>query len=858
MPSVGYATLDIIPSMRGFQSKLSSQMAGPMGSVGKTAGGQMATGMGAGIGSKAKSAMLGPLKAVGVVGGAMMVGGFLKSSVELEKQFSKTMNVIRATTGAPQAEMQKLSDLAMKMGADTVFSANDASAAMLELARGGIAPAEIRAGALAGTLTLAAAGELEMGEAANTAVKAMGQFGLAGKDMDAIASALAGGANASSASVRDMSTALAQGGLAADAVGFSIQETTGILAAFSNAGMEGSDAGTSMKTMLDRLIPPTKKASDQFKELGLMTVDGNNAFVKANGEFESATTIAERLQNATKDLSDSERKRALSVMFGSDAQRAATILAKEGAEGLRPLIKATSDQQAAQEMANANMEGTAGSLERLGGAWETLKLKAGKGIAPMVQEGADALANLMGALSGEGVKPGGFMDAYVDYAQGAWDRMQTIWGGITSGWGNLMESVGDEMSEHAGMFDVLKNAAEKLGEFLNGPGGNFMAKWAEQSLSNIGTAFDLLGDAIHTGGNAFFMFADTVLASFPPAVEAVTDGVSNVINGFIKMAQAADLLDPTGGFGWVADELTTLRDGLEGAGDDFKKNAATMRASLREQAEQWNWTEREAARYANRLKVLPKEVKTAIRVPGMGDTIAEVGKLQRRYDMTPEEVLTFLQAKDVDWSKREVMKLQKIYDLTPRQVKTLLSAEDRATGPMQQVKGKISDLDKARANPVVDVNGSRAFGAIEGIKSALRNIPDETVWVTVNRRGGSTSSYGGSSNDRAGAADGGTVPKTGMSYADRHPYMLADGEEVISNRYGQADRNRSLLKQINANRMADGGTAGRVTTSQLPAGPVVVNVLDVNNKLIGTMHGVVDSREKGHMNALTARRVTGR
>jgi hypothetical protein len=58
------------------------------------------------------------------------------------------------------------------------------------------------------------------------------------------------------------------------------------------------------------------------------------------------------------------------------------------------------------------------------------------------------------------------------------------------------------------------------------------------------------------------------------------------------------------------------------------------------------------------------------------------------------------------------------------------------------------------------------------------------------------------------SADGGTVPRSGRGYADRYHYMLADGEEVISNRHGQADRHRSLLKAINAGRMADGGTAG--------------------------------------------------
>lgn len=61
-----------------------------------------------------------------------------------------------------------------------------------------------------------------------------------------------------------------------------------------------------------------------------------------------------------------------------------------------------------------------------------------------------------------------------------------------------------------------------------------------------------------------------------------------------------------------------------------------------------------------------------------------------------------------------------------------------------------------------------------------------------------------------GSADGSTVPKGG-TYADRHLYLLAPGEEVISNRHGQADRHRGLLKDINAGRLADGGTAGRVS-----------------------------------------------
>lgn len=343
------------------------------------------------------SRLAGFAKVAGVALGAAGAYGaisFAKGAVSLEAEFGRTMNKIQANLQAPQKEMRKLSSLAMKMGADTVFSASDASDAMLELARGGMTAATIRGGALQGTLTLAAAGELSMGEAANTAVKAMGMFNLKGKDMKSVAAALAGGANASSASVSDMAQALAQGGLAANAVGFSIQETTGILAAFSNKGLEGSDAGTSLKTALDRLVPSTKTAFDAMKNVNLITEDGRSKFVKANGEYKSAAQVAQVLKKATDDLSSSERKRTLSAIFGSDAQRAATILADEGAKGIRKMVKATSDQNAAQRMAQANMKGTAGALEMMHGSIETAQLAFGKAIKPLVIFGATVVTQV--------------------------------------------------------------------------------------------------------------------------------------------------------------------------------------------------------------------------------------------------------------------------------------------------------------------------------------------------------------------------------------------------------------------------------------------------------------------------------
>lgn len=335
------------------------------------------------------------IAAVGTVG----VAAVAKNVVDLEAQFSKSMAQISASTGASGAELDDMRALAMKLGADTSFSANEAADAMLELAKAGVSTSDIMGGTLAGTLQLAAAGGTDLGTAATIASNAMNTFGLKGSDMAQISAALAGGANASSASVESLGQALAQVGPGATNAGLSLQETVAALAAFDSAGIKGSDAGTSLKTMLANLQPATDSAASAMEKYGLMTDKGTSAFVKANGEFKSMAQISELLQTNLGSLSDAERQRALNTIFGSDASRAATVLMKNGAEGINKFVKATNDQTAAQKMADANTSGTAGALERMGGALETAGLAAGQLLAPAVVLMAEAVGKAADGLA---------------------------------------------------------------------------------------------------------------------------------------------------------------------------------------------------------------------------------------------------------------------------------------------------------------------------------------------------------------------------------------------------------------------------------------------------------------------------
>lgn len=321
------------------------------------------------------------------------------ASTVMANNFNDAMSQAAGALDKPMSEMEDLRQLAIQTGQYTVFSATDAGNAITELAKGGLTEADIKAGALKTTMDLAASSGMDLGEAANVVVQAMGAFGLSANESAEAANALAGAAAASSTDVEPLTQALAQCSAGAKNAGWSIQETTAVLARFADAGIEGSDAGTSLKTMLQRLAAPTDSAATMIKQLGIQTRD-------SNGDLLGASEIAEELQNKLGGLDSASRDAALSTIFGSDAMRAATVMMNSGTEGLQKYIDAANDQEAAQRLANSQMSDGSRAIEELKGSLETAAIQIGDTLAPIVQKVAElitALVNKFSALP-EGVQ----------------------------------------------------------------------------------------------------------------------------------------------------------------------------------------------------------------------------------------------------------------------------------------------------------------------------------------------------------------------------------------------------------------------------------------------------------------------
>ncbi|MCY7931780.1 phage tail tape measure protein [Bacillus inaquosorum] len=368
------------------------------------------------------------------VGGAL--GLATKKSMDFEQQMSNVKSVM------DPEEANKYSDalekLAIKLGADTKYSALEAAQGMEELVKAGVSTQDIINGGLSGALTLAAAGGLELADAAEIASTALNAFKDDNLSVAQAADILAGAANSSSTDVQEMKYGLSMTSAVAAGMGLTFKDTATALAVFAQNGLKGSDAGTSLKTMLSRLVPMTKASYETMSDLGLVTLDTteaykrmaekgfkpaskdlgdiydalnkyvaktsgakegtdkfskafdkatrnlgimDNKFFDANGNIRSMTEISGELSKALDGMSAKDKQEALYNIFGSDAIRGALILGKEGSKGFNAMAKAM-DKIKAANVAAKRLDNLKGRIEELSGAFETAQIKIGKALKP--------------------------------------------------------------------------------------------------------------------------------------------------------------------------------------------------------------------------------------------------------------------------------------------------------------------------------------------------------------------------------------------------------------------------------------------------------------------------------------------
>jgi TP901 family phage tail tape measure protein len=329
------------------------------------------------------------LLAIGTVAVAA-VGLAVKQFADFDAKMSQVKTLSHATTD----EMVALSNAALTMGRNIGFSATQTADAEIELVKAGVALKDIMGGALQGSLQLAAAGQIEVGQATEIATIALTQFKLAGRDVPHVADLLAAGADKALGGVGDLGEALKSGGLVASQFGVSLDETVGTLSAFANAGLLGETAGTDLRQMLLKLANPAVQAKNEIKALGL-------EIYGTNGQFVGINSLSLQLREKLVKLTPEARNSALAIIFGSRAIAGANVLYAEGAKpggGIRAWTDSVNDSGFAAKQAAGKMDNLNGDLSKLGAAFQTDLIVSGSGANEILRSMVQTVTGLVSAI----------------------------------------------------------------------------------------------------------------------------------------------------------------------------------------------------------------------------------------------------------------------------------------------------------------------------------------------------------------------------------------------------------------------------------------------------------------------------
>lgn len=235
------------------------------------------------------------------VGAVATIGvAILKNAANYQQEISN----IKALTQITGKELQEVEQVIKQANITTQFSSIEAAQGMQELLKAGLNITDAKTG-LKAALDLAAAGNISVKEAAELASVALNAFKKDNLSVAQAADILAGAANASATDIGELKFGLQMVSAVASGVGLSFKDTASALAVFAQNGLKGSDAGTSLKTMLMNLQPSTDAQSALFEELGIITTKTTSKFIEnTKVTAKNADKIKElnqRIQELTKE-----------------------------------------------------------------------------------------------------------------------------------------------------------------------------------------------------------------------------------------------------------------------------------------------------------------------------------------------------------------------------------------------------------------------------------------------------------------------------------------------------------------------------------------------------------------------------
>lgn len=449
-----------------------------------------------------------------ITGTATALGGVATAAIKVGSDFEAQMSRVQAISGATGKEFEQLREQAIQLGADTSFSSSEAAQGMENLAAAGFETNEIM-DAMPGLLDLAAASGEDLASSSDIAASTLRGFGLAASEAGHVADVLAENANRTNSSVAETGEAMKYIAPLARAAGISMEETAAAIGIMANAGIQGSQAGTTLRGALSRLSKPTDDMQQAMDELGI-------AFYDSEGKMLSLADQVGMLKSAMEGMTDEQKNNYLVTLYGQEALSGMLALINEGPDSLASLTAAYEQcDGSAQAAADTMQDNLKGAVEELSGSAESLGIVFYDSVAGSLKEAAqsatesvnnitDAFNNggLNSAIEAAGNEFANLATAAASQAPKMVDAavsfIQSFVQGIVNNRGQLISAAGDMASALAsGLAELLpaqlqrpvEDAIDAISKSLGSGGLKKAGKTAVDTLDNV---IDIVGKLAKT------------------------------------------------------------------------------------------------------------------------------------------------------------------------------------------------------------------------------------------------------------------------------------------------------------------------------------------------------------------------
>ncbi|MCC9021485.1 phage tail tape measure protein [Bacillus nakamurai] len=319
-------------------------------------------------------------KASLAVGGAVVAG--IGVSVKKAADFEEAMSRVKAISGATGQDFEDLKNIAAKMGAETKYTAVEAAEGLQYLAMAGFS-VKAQVGSLPAVLNLAAASGEGLGRSADIVSNIMTGFGIKAEDSGHAVDVLVKAMTTANTDLPQLGDAMKFVAPVAHSLGYSIEDTATAVAKMSDAGIQGSMAGTALRASLLHLTNPVGQSAKAMKKYGIEVKD-------AHGNLKPIPELVGHISKQFEGMTSAQKTAAAAQLVGVEAASGFVTLLGVGEKGLRNYSKTLKEAGGtADKVAKTQMDNLKGSFEQFTSALDGLGIAIGNEFLPTFRKIVD-------------------------------------------------------------------------------------------------------------------------------------------------------------------------------------------------------------------------------------------------------------------------------------------------------------------------------------------------------------------------------------------------------------------------------------------------------------------------------------